>query len=313
MNADGRRGSLRIVVLGSGLALAQASAATPLVATGSTTDVIAATLVEDAESSTSERLCQPFAEFLRQESAAVPRADLSAEHAEFSSKLRDAAGDLKASCLLRARAAFEGPDGPRAALLTELQPQAERLDSPDAKAAARFLQSSAGEHFNTLRRSVALEFDPLIRPWALRFGPALYQDLKLALAAEVGSPPASTAPTPEPTLPSVASVRAARLKSRHLGDGCASFYPIEARRLGQEGVVTLLVQIGVTGRLTSVQVESTSGFPALDVAAAACIGSNAEFEPQTIEGRAVSSWQRLRWRWSISAEEPPATAREPGQ
>jgi protein TonB len=44
-------------------------------------------------------------------------------------------------------------------------------------------------------------------------------------------------------------------------------YPPAARRLGQEGVVVLLIEIGAEGELRNSEVCRSSGFPLLDVAA----------------------------------------------
>lgn len=44
-------------------------------------------------------------------------------------------------------------------------------------------------------------------------------------------------------------------------------YPPAARRLGQEGVVTLLIEIEANGELRAVAVRRSSGFPLLDQAA----------------------------------------------
>lgn len=44
-------------------------------------------------------------------------------------------------------------------------------------------------------------------------------------------------------------------------------YPAEARRRGEEGVVRLSLRIGPEGQVTAAEVESSSGFAALDRAA----------------------------------------------
>lgn len=44
-------------------------------------------------------------------------------------------------------------------------------------------------------------------------------------------------------------------------------YPVAARRLGQEGMVVLVIEIGADGELRNSEVRRSSGFPLLDVAA----------------------------------------------
>lgn len=44
-------------------------------------------------------------------------------------------------------------------------------------------------------------------------------------------------------------------------------YPPAARRLGQEGVVTLMIEIAADGELRQAEVRATSGYPLLDKAA----------------------------------------------
>ncbi len=96
------------------------------------------------------------------------------------------------------------------------------------------------------------------------------------------------------------SPTAHEVSSASLGSACESFYPVTSRRLNEEGSVVLLVYVLATGRIGSVLVDSSSGFPALDVAAAGCIGAVAEFEPQRREGQPVASWQRMKWTWRLS-------------
>jgi periplasmic protein TonB len=48
-------------------------------------------------------------------------------------------------------------------------------------------------------------------------------------------------------------------------------YPLAARRAGKQGTVTLGVELAGDGRVTTVRIEKSSGFPALDDEAARAI------------------------------------------
>lgn len=82
------------------------------------------------------------------------------------------------------------------------------------------------------------------------------------------SPPSPTT-TPTPPHP-VASQQAGdewvAALMRHLKE--SRRYPPAARRLGQEGVVTLRIELGADGELRNAEVHDSSGFPLLDQAAA---------------------------------------------
>jgi len=65
-------------------------------------------------------------------------------------------------------------------------------------------------------------------------------------------------------------------------------YPRSARLRGEQGRVTLLVQVDATGRVTHAAVLGSSGHAALDQAAEDAV-RRWRFEPATQQGRAVFS------------------------
>ncbi|MFQ3671429.1 MAG: energy transducer TonB [Verrucomicrobiia bacterium] len=65
-------------------------------------------------------------------------------------------------------------------------------------------------------------------------------------------------------------------------------YPPEAKRLRQQGTVTLLVDVTPDGRADRVTLRSSSGFPLLDQAAQAAV-ARWRFQPATIGGIRVAS------------------------
>ena len=75
-------------------------------------------------------------------------------------------------------------------------------------------------------------------------------------------------------------------------------YPASAKRLEQEGVVGLLLFVGPDGRVTEVQVEKSSGYPALDQAAAA-EARRWRFLPAQNEGQPVGAWHRISVRFRL--------------
>jgi protein TonB len=65
-------------------------------------------------------------------------------------------------------------------------------------------------------------------------------------------------------------------------------YPRASRVRGEQGRVTLLVQVGLDGRVTDLAVLGSSGHEALDRAAEAAV-RRWQFEPATQQGRPVFS------------------------
>ncbi|MFZ5654400.1 MAG: energy transducer TonB family protein [Pseudomonadota bacterium] len=75
-------------------------------------------------------------------------------------------------------------------------------------------------------------------------------------------------------------------------------YPPAARRLGQEGVVELLVALSASGAVTGVAVVESSGAPSLDRAAVAAV-RGWRCLPARAGGVAVAAQARQRIRFSL--------------
>lgn len=75
-------------------------------------------------------------------------------------------------------------------------------------------------------------------------------------------------------------------------------YPAMARRLGQEGVVELQVELSAAGRVTEVRVVESSGSARLDAAAVAAV-RGWRCEPARVDGIAVAASARQRIRFSL--------------
>jgi protein TonB len=78
-------------------------------------------------------------------------------------------------------------------------------------------------------------------------------------------------------------------------------YPEEARRLRQEGVVLLRVQVNARGRVEGTEVERSSGFPSLDQAAARAV-RRWEFEPARRGDTPVASTVTVPVRFQLARE-----------
>lgn len=69
-------------------------------------------------------------------------------------------------------------------------------------------------------------------------------------------------------------------------------YPRGARARGEQGIVTLVIEVSAGGRAAAVRVDVSSGFPELDRAAVAAV-RRAGFVPASRDGRSVPGTIRL--------------------
>lgn len=76
-------------------------------------------------------------------------------------------------------------------------------------------------------------------------------------------------------------------------------YPIQARRLGEQGVVVLRVLITPDGRASEIQLAQTSGSTRLDRAAIDAV-REWRFMPALRGGRPVSAWYEWRWEFRLN-------------
>jgi protein TonB len=77
-------------------------------------------------------------------------------------------------------------------------------------------------------------------------------------------------------------------------------YPPIARRMGEEGIVTLLVIIGTDGSVQDVKVEKSSGHQRLDDAAIDGARRRCRFSPGSVDGRPQAMWYRYRYQFKLS-------------
>jgi protein TonB len=78
-------------------------------------------------------------------------------------------------------------------------------------------------------------------------------------------------------------------------------YPVASRRRGEQGRVTLLVQVDPSGRVLDLAVLGSSGHAALDEEAARTV-RRWRFEPATQDGRAVFSTATVNITFRLEGE-----------
>lgn len=103
---------------------------------------------------------------------------------------------------------------------------------------------------------------------------------RVVAAAPVAEPPVEVAPESAEPSATVEAVRCA--------DNPPPNYPEHERRLGHEGVVVLVVRVGVDGLVTAIEVKSPSPYPGLDREAVRAV-RRWRFEPAQRHGKPVVS------------------------
>ena len=112
-------------------------------------------------------------------------------------------------------------------------------------------------------------------------------------------PDATVQPKPQPA--AVTPVQMTAAGRQRLADSCSERYPAAARRLGQEGVVRILVYVAADGRATDARIEESSGYPLLDAANIACVKAAGQaFVAQRSGNAAIGAWQLMTYRWQLN-------------
>jgi protein TonB len=104
---------------------------------------------------------------------------------------------------------------------------------------------------------------------------------------------AQTDPAPAETAPAVTELQA---DPRHV---TPPVYPAMSRRLGEEGVVTLMIYVLPDGRVGDVRVHKSSGFARLDAAAVEAARNKWRFKPATQGGAGVAAWGSYTVRFQL--------------
>lgn len=133
---------------------------------------------------------------------------------------------------------------------------------------------------------------PIVAPPPIVITPAPAPDLAIA---EVPAPPVAAAVSIKPAdvriantasaVPSAAATEAGDLSSKMIS-ATPPRYPIESRRLREQGTVTLAVLLTIEGRVDRLSVAKSSGFPRLDHAASSAV-RHWRWSPTVREGQAM--------------------------
>jgi protein TonB len=138
---------------------------------------------------------------------------------------------------------------------------------------------------------------PTVPPPLIDLGPDTGPSSAISNVVMSNTPTAArpiAAPPPRPV-----DVTPPRLDLRRLGDRARPNYPSASRRLGEEGVVMLLVRVGTDGRVSDCQVDQSSGFPRLDEAAKEHVAKYYRFSPATSGGQPIEGTVRIPIRFKL--------------
>ncbi|NJL99620.1 MAG: energy transducer TonB [Synechococcaceae cyanobacterium SM2_3_2] len=108
----------------------------------------------------------------------------------------------------------------------------------------------------------------------------------LPIPAQTSSP--SPRPSPSAT-PMATPVQPDVLAQPLLGQNPAPIYPRQARQLNQQGNVWLRAKVNQQGQVEEVEIQDSSGFPALDQAAQQTV-QGWRFSPAKLNNQPIDSW-----------------------
>jgi protein TonB len=124
-------------------------------------------------------------------------------------------------------------------------------------------------------------------------------DINITVPADAPPPPIQVVTTqkPEAPPPPRAIVPGTNIKQTYQPD-ISDYYPESSRRAGEEGRATIKVCVNVQGKIDSADVQTSSGFPALDQAAVR-LAKASRFKPATQEGRPISNCVGLPVKFTL--------------
>jgi protein TonB len=124
-------------------------------------------------------------------------------------------------------------------------------------------------------------------------------DINITVPVDAPPPPIQTVTTQRVEAPPQprAIVPGTPVKVTYQPD-VSDYYPDASRRAGEEGRVLVKVCVGVSGKIDSTDVATTSGHPGLD-AAALKVAKAYRFKPATSEGKPVASCPSLPVKFEL--------------
>ena len=113
-------------------------------------------------------------------------------------------------------------------------------------------------------------------------------------------PAASPAPASPPSASTAAAQArtAVNIDAAYAGSNPKPPYPPMARRLGEEGTVTLRILVTPDGLAAKVEIKKSSGSSLLDKSAEQTI-KQWRFIPAKLDGKAVEEWYETRWTFKL--------------
>jgi periplasmic protein TonB len=109
----------------------------------------------------------------------------------------------------------------------------------------------------------------------------------------------TTHPVPKPPPPVVHVRPVVRTAPQGRWRDSEDFYPAASQRANEEGRPVVEYCVGANGKLQSVQISQSSGFPRLDNAAIALVKASTPFKPGTADGRPADTCSRLAVKFQI--------------
>jgi protein TonB len=124
-------------------------------------------------------------------------------------------------------------------------------------------------------------------------------DINITVPADAPPPPIQAVTTQKPEAPpqprAIVAGTSAKLTSQ---PDISDYYPETSRRAGEEGRATIKVCLSTAGKIDSADVQTSAGFPALDVAAVK-LAKASRFKPATQEGKPIASCVSLPVKFTL--------------
>lgn len=127
-------------------------------------------------------------------------------------------------------------------------------------------------------------------------------EVNISIPADTPPPPitmTTTRPVPKAPPAPVRRAPVVRTGASARWRSTEDYYPSASQRANEEGRPVVEYCVSANNRLTSVQVQTSSGFPRLDDAAVALVKASAPFKAATEDGKPIDSCGRLAVKFQI--------------
>jgi protein TonB len=168
-----------------------------------------------------------------------------------------------------------------------------------AKTGVRYMQTIL--QTNIIQTEKPKDLPPPPPPVDLKERPpvqVIAPDINISIPVEAPPPiQAVTTQKVEAPPPPRAIVPGTNMKLSYQPD-ISDYYPESSRRAGEEGRAMVKVCVSAAGKIDSAELQTTSGFPALDQAAVK-LAKASKFKPATQEGKPVSTCAPLPVKFTL--------------